>query len=132
MKTTEGHELPVQYRGRGPLYCYIFNEDNCTIGKLKITDYKCHPTNKNSQHIYEFRNPTNGMRTQTKASNLNRYVYHKVFTHENNDSKALGIIFNYYKNEANRIRLELTNFESIMTVLKSKQHDDIFKNYWEE
>lgn len=116
------------------LYCYIYDSKTSTIGKLKIKNYTVSLSYRGDGRNFSFKSPKS--KSNTYICVEEKYIgimrFNRVYLYEDNDSKALGIIYKTIDAKATLLESKSKDLQSQALILKTKPHDDIFKNYWED
>ena len=127
----ERYPMDNMYKTDRTLYCFMLDPASMTIDMVKISTYGIREL-RGGQSAYYFRNPKTGLKAEVKFSNINRFFYNKLYTFEDNESKALGIIYNELASKATRANKDLEELKRQMHALKTKPHDDIFVRKFED
>ena len=90
------------------LYCFKLNDD-FTITKIEITDYKRIENPYSSRVIYSWDSPRinkSDSHFSITSDKLDRFTCNKVFTFTDDLDRAIGIIRNQLNNNVDKARIE--------------------------
>lgn len=125
--------IPSRYmKPSDALYCYIYDAKTSTIGKLKIKNYKVSLSYRGDGRNFSFKSPKTNTMSHVEEKYIGIMRSNRVYLYEDNDSKALGIIYKAIDAETKLLESKLKDLQSQTSALKTKPHEDIFKNYWED
>ncbi len=109
-----------------PLICYVFIPDTCQIDKYIITDWEL----SRCEGVIAYICPKRKTKMRVKAKYLDKLVGNKWYTFNNNDSKALGDIYNAIKNRSIMAAKHFKTYRHWNNALKSNKHDYIFQKVY--
>lgn len=103
-----------------PIYCFKVNPYNGEITKYTITDYRKRKINDCGRMVYTFRNPKvcdGYAHYAIENSKLDRFVNYKIFTFEDDQTRAERIIANTLHGKYLKAKIEVQKLEKPMDVL---------------